>query len=606
MRDHACLQLVRLSSAQLAMAAFKVLLWCVLAHFCPALGRDSNCPGGKCGKKTDHVLLQRKASSPALDRARCAPRAFLTLGYGNFHLGQCEGDCNHDDDCSGSLRCMQRSGNEDVPGCNGLPFWGVDYCYDPACEPGNDPLPSPPQPSPPNEASSTTSAPPIQQDPMIIAPPLDSSYGQHGSQNMPKCAGDCDTDSQCAQGLSCFQRDGTSPVPGCFGGGVPNFDYCYDPNDVTDSPTTPTTTNIPSGTFPPLDSSYGQHGSQNMPKCAGDCDTDSQCAQGLSCFQRDGTSPVPGCWGTGEPNFDYCYDPNDASTPSTTTATTTSMPAGTFPPLDSSYGQHGSQNMPKCAGDCDTDSQCAQGLSCFQRDGTSPVPGCLGTGEPNFDYCYDPNDASTPSTGDACLCVFDIDRTLTGAQGTAGGACPSNLEIQGVRDDAYWPAYPGWLTISDLGQKLQETFCNECFLGIVSAGYASGDNSAERAYLLDHVLVSRPFTELRAREPRAASWSRRRFESPLVLGWADTKKQDAVEHILQWYQAQDIRVPPSRTHFFGDRTENIGPFSAKGFNAREISCASRTCDELNGSRHVPSKSEPPLCVLYMSRFARFL
>mmetsp|Transcript_117586 Transcript_117586/g.279177 ORF Transcript_117586/g.279177 Transcript_117586/m.279177 type:complete len:508 (+) Transcript_117586:58-1581(+) len=483
------------------MAAFKVLLWCVLAHFCPALGRDSNCPGGKCGKKTDHVLLQRKASSPALDRARCAPRAFLTLGYGNFHLGQCEGDCNHDDDCSGSLRCMQRSGNEDVPGCNGLPFWGVDYCYDPACEPGNDPLPSPPQPSPPNEASSTTSAPPIQQDPMIIAPPLDSSYGQHGSQNMPKCAGDCDTDSQCAQGLSCFQRDGTSPVPGCFGGGVPNFDYCYDPNDVTDSPTTPTTTNIPSGTFPPLDSSYGQHGSQNMPKCAGDCDTDSQCAQGLSCFQRDGTSPVPGCWGTGEPNFDYCYDPNDAS---------------------------------------------------------------------------------TPSTGDACLCVFDIDRTLTGAQGTAGGACPSNLEIQGVRDDAYWPAYPGWLTISDLGQKLQETFCNECFLGIVSHGDASGHGSPERDFILKNVLNSVPFRRLKREQPEASVWSSHTVSSPLVLRWPDKLKQDAVSGIVRWYGQKGVTIAPEKVHFFGDRTENIGPFGASGFNSREISCASRDYNIGNG------------------------
>mmetsp|Transcript_117587 Transcript_117587/g.279185 ORF Transcript_117587/g.279185 Transcript_117587/m.279185 type:complete len:428 (+) Transcript_117587:58-1341(+) len=403
------------------MAAFKVLLWCVLAHFCPALGRDSNCPGGKCGKKTDHVLLQRKASSPALDRARCAPRAFLTLGYGNFHLGQCEGDCNHDDDCSGSLRCMQRSGNEDVPGCNGLPFWGVDYCYDPACEPGNDPLPSPPQPSPPNEASSTTSAPPIQQDPMIIAPPLDSSYGQHGSQNMPKCAGDCDTDSQCAQGLSCFQRDGTSPVPGC--------------------------------------------------------------------------------WGTGEPNFDYCYDPNDAS---------------------------------------------------------------------------------TPSTGDACLCVFDIDRTLTGAQGTAGGACPSNLEIQGVRDDAYWPAYPGWLTISDLGQKLQETFCNECFLGIVSHGDASGHGSPERDFILKNVLNSVPFRRLKREQPEASVWSSHTVSSPLVLRWPDKLKQDAVSGIVRWYGQKGVTIAPEKVHFFGDRTENIGPFGASGFNSREISCASRDYNIGNG------------------------
>ena len=31
--------------------------------------------------------------------------------------GMCVGDCDADSDCAGSLRCAQRSGGEDVPGC---------------------------------------------------------------------------------------------------------------------------------------------------------------------------------------------------------------------------------------------------------------------------------------------------------------------------------------------------------------------------------------------------------------------------------------------------------------------------------------------------------
>merc|ERR1712019_40531 len=86
-----------------------------------------------------------------------------------------------------------------------------------------------------------------------------------------------------------------------------------------------------------------------------------------------------------------------------------------------------------------------------------------------------------------CLCVFDIDRTLTGAQGRVD-QCPRNREITGVHDNAYGH---GWLTLSALSVAgIDSTFCNQCHLGVCSAGDAGGSNSNERAYLLDHVLVT--------------------------------------------------------------------------------------------------------------------
>ena len=75
---------------------------------------------------------------------------------------------------------------------------------------------------------------------------------------------------------------------------------------------------LPEGTFP-------------LGQCQGDCDDDSECADGLACFQRDDYEMVPGCSGKGERKTDYCYDPTldesiEATTapPGTTEETTTS------------------------------------------------------------------------------------------------------------------------------------------------------------------------------------------------------------------------------------------------------------------------------------------
>lgn len=41
-----------------------------------------------------------------------------------------------------------------------------------------------------------------------------------------------------------------------------------------------------------------------------------------------------------------------------------------------------------CFGDCDTDSDCLPGLTCFQRAGNEAVPGCSGSGSATYDFCY--------------------------------------------------------------------------------------------------------------------------------------------------------------------------------------------------------------------------
>ena len=49
----------------------------------------------------------------------------------DHRCGLCEGDCDKDSHCQGSLECYQRDGTEDVPGCYGSGKSGWDHCYDP-------------------------------------------------------------------------------------------------------------------------------------------------------------------------------------------------------------------------------------------------------------------------------------------------------------------------------------------------------------------------------------------------------------------------------------------------------------------------------------------
>merc|ERR1712173_228104 len=101
----------------------------------------------------------------------------------------------------------------------------------------------------------------------------------------------------------------------------------------------------------------------NLGECQGECDNDSHCASGLACFQRTGLTPVPGCAGVGETDFDYCYNPAGSIT----------LSGG---------NDNSATNLQACTGECDNDEQCAAGLLCFQRDNGETIPGCTGTAVP--------------------------------------------------------------------------------------------------------------------------------------------------------------------------------------------------------------------------------
>mmetsp|Transcript_20603 Transcript_20603/g.50593 ORF Transcript_20603/g.50593 Transcript_20603/m.50593 type:complete len:1472 (+) Transcript_20603:229-4644(+) len=69
-----------------------------------------------------------------------------------FPLARCEGDCDGDSDCQGSLKCFERTGTEAVPGCRGAGFYGIDYCYE---EASVAPITAPPQTQPPTATPQT-------------------------------------------------------------------------------------------------------------------------------------------------------------------------------------------------------------------------------------------------------------------------------------------------------------------------------------------------------------------------------------------------------------------------------------------------------------------
>jgi len=177
----------------------------------------------------------------------------------------------------------------------------------------------------------------------------------------------------------------------------------------------------------------------------------------------------------------------------------------------------------------------------------------------------------------SCLCVFDVDRTLTGKQGWRG-KCPQNYEVAGSKDTAYGQ---GTLLLSEFAQNMDKTFCGQCYHGIVTAGQASGPGSDERAEILRRLGGTK--------HTRSDWWQDVAFNpdaevrSSLVLQAKDGMKQEAVKSMLRWWKSdQHIDFKPEDVHFFDDVRANVQPFEGTGFNARQISCGVRGVIEWGG------------------------
>jgi len=174
----------------------------------------------------------------------------------------------------------------------------------------------------------------------------------------------------------------------------------------------------------------------------------------------------------------------------------------------------------------------------------------------------------------ACLCIFDITRTLTGRQGKMGSECPGNRIVPGVWDSSY---FGGDLTLSSLAAAgINTTFCGSCYLGVISAGVATGAESDHRHYLTQYILRTPLLDKLASSAPELMKWSMAsQIVSPFVLGQKDFTKHTAVPAILNVYRKHGISIALQNVYYFGDRAININTFKNSGMNARQVSCASR-------------------------------
>ncbi len=177
----------------------------------------------------------------------------------------------------------------------------------------------------------------------------------------------------------------------------------------------------------------------------------------------------------------------------------------------------------------------------------------------------------------SCLCVFDIDRTLTAKQGSAK-ACPGTKETD-LFDKAYGT---GNATLSALAAAgIDTTFCRDCYLGICSSGVAGGRDSEWNHFILNNIMRTRPQDRLTERFPFIKHWScggseRLRLSSPFVLHQPPERKPVAVEAIREWYESTfNFVINKDHVHFFDDSLENIQQFRQEGIQAKEVSCSSR-------------------------------
>ncbi|CAE8592812.1 unnamed protein product [Polarella glacialis] len=148
------------------------------------------------------------------------------------------------------------------------------------------------------------------------------------------------------------------------------------------------------------------------------------------------------------------------------------------------------------------------------------------------------NRSTATGAGNRCLCIFDVDRTLTGKQEDTT-RCPQNKVTHSID-----PAYHGGhrhLTLSQLGQNLESTFCKACILAIISA------ESTHR--LVVEALL---------------------HGGPTVHGCDGLCKVKKATKL-----ASELGVAHRRVFFFDDKASNVMHFKGSGMNAHQVSCGSR-------------------------------
>jgi len=406
-------------------------------------GDDSKCEGElKCYRRstsTTSVPGCTKSYNTSIDICYNPPTTDVLkftgwgkCGQSGYECGECEGDCDKDEDCKGAtMKCFQRNEGEAVPGCHRMTAGireDVDICYDTANLPTAD---GAGQRAYREDAgcSDTNKCEYCQgvctsdlqckghlicYDPLAFGATDTTAYCPEGSLdstsavcvNAPsdgivkkarectenskcdKCEADCNANIDCNSG-HCFQRRDSERVPGCPMRDTDllqkNDDVCYDrTNDK-----------------PYEDATKQCNESNECEVCEGQCANDNQCRGHLVCLQRGA--------GSFQGNLDGCKA-NPTPVPFTTPLCYLPLEDEIIQDKGEKFddgtcsGSNGDQcgcesdpakKCDACQGDCDSDADCKTGLRCYQRDHQDqPTPGCFNLyplgpeASRNHDFCY--------------------------------------------------------------------------------------------------------------------------------------------------------------------------------------------------------------------------
>ena len=205
---------------------------------------------------------------------------------------------------------------------------------------------------------------------------------------------------QCAEGLICFFRTGTEEVPGCSGVGDYAVDYCIIAPEVLPGVLDVDGAQTASSIAPSDVSSL-------EPSMDGTFNTTSLLTEGSSSDTSPDLMADEALMGpTTEPTK---FDPdvvmsafeNRVDTPGSplekNVETPDSVLSAKEKPEDDSQlptlellgadGEFETYPLDICQGSCFWDSDCLEGLVCFQREGYEEVPGCAGRGQNSANYC---------------------------------------------------------------------------------------------------------------------------------------------------------------------------------------------------------------------------
>lgn len=162
--------------------------------------------------------------------------------------------------------------------------------------------------------------------------------------------------------------------------------------------------------------------------------------------------------------------------------------------------------------------------------------------------------------GSPCLCVFDVDATLI--SWSTHSKCP-DTQRTGIKSDGYE------VLRAEGSHRLSESFCNQCYLGVISAGSAGSSGGAERK---DVVKMLKQGGKLNT-DKWNPSGCHVRGQSPLITSCSD--KPSAIPGIMKYYKdTEGVDIADADVHFYDDQPYNIVVFEGLGYNAHQVSCGS--------------------------------